>query len=93
MESREQLKQQVSKEKRLTACLALAKTRLEDAEREHIWAIAAAHAEGLSIRKRGMATILTKCHYRLLKPLPYMDFRAYYIFVARRLLASKIITT
>ena len=45
MESREQLKQQVSKEKRLTARLALAKTRLEDAEREHIWAIAAAHAE------------------------------------------------
>ena len=45
------LKQQVSKEKRLTARLALAKTRLEDAEREHIWAIAAAHAEGLSIRK------------------------------------------
>ena len=51
MESREQLKQQVSKEKRLIVRLALAKTRLEDAEREHIWAIAAAHAEGLSIRK------------------------------------------
>ena len=51
MESVEQLKQRVSKEKRLTSRLCLAKIRLEEAEQEHIWAIAAAHAEGLSIRK------------------------------------------
>lgn len=51
MESVEQLKQRVSKEKQLTSRLRLAKIRLEEAEREHIWAIAAAHSEGLSIRK------------------------------------------
>lgn len=51
MESAEQLKQRVLKEKQVIARLCLAKTRLEAAEREHIWAIAAAHAEGLSIRK------------------------------------------
>ena len=47
MESVEQLKQRVSKEKRMTSGFRLAKIRLEEAEREHIWAIAAAHAEGL----------------------------------------------
>ena len=51
MGSTEQFKAQVSKEKRLKARLALARTRLEEAEREHIWEIAAAHSEGLSMRK------------------------------------------
>ncbi len=51
MGSTEQYKDQISKEKRLKARLALARTRLEEAEREHIWAIAAAHSEGLSMRK------------------------------------------
>ena len=51
MESAEQLKQRVRKEKQVLARLGLAKTHLENAEREHIWAIASAHSEGLSIRK------------------------------------------
>lgn len=44
MGSTEQFKAQVSKEKRLKARLSLARTRLEEAEQEHIWAIAAAHS-------------------------------------------------
>ena len=51
MESTEQFKAQLSKEKWLKARLALARTRLEEAEREHIWAISAAYSEGLSMRK------------------------------------------
>ncbi|MEO0708304.1 MAG: hypothetical protein AAF050_21930 [Cyanobacteria bacterium J06649_5] len=51
MESIEQIKALVAKEKRLKDRLSLAKMRLEAAEREHVWAIAAAHNEGLSIRK------------------------------------------
>lgn len=51
MESIEQIKAQVAKEKRLKDRLSLARMRLEAAEREHVWAIASAHNEGLSIRK------------------------------------------
>ena len=51
MKSIEQIKALVAKEKRLKDRMSLAKMRLEAAEREHVWAIAAAHAEGLSIRK------------------------------------------
>ena len=59
MGSTEQFKVQVSKEKRLKARLSLARTRLEEAEQEHIWAITAAHSEGLSIRKIAAATGLS----------------------------------
>lgn len=51
MKSREQLKAEVAKEQRIQSRLSLARTRLEDAQREQIWAIAAAHSDGLSIRK------------------------------------------
>ncbi|MEO1622500.1 MAG: hypothetical protein AAFU53_15885 [Cyanobacteria bacterium J06632_3] len=51
MESIELIKALVAKEKRLKDRLSLAKMRLEAAEREHVWAIASAHNEGLSIRK------------------------------------------
>ena len=51
MESLEQRQKQSLKEKRLLARLQLATTRVKDVERERIWAIAAAHSEGLSIRK------------------------------------------
>ncbi len=47
------------KEKRLTNRLHLATTRVKDAERERIWAIATAHSEGLSIRKIAEATGLS----------------------------------
>ncbi len=59
MESPEQLKQKLLNEKRLTDRLRLATTRLEDAQQEHIWAIAAAKSEGLSIRKIAAATGLS----------------------------------
>ncbi len=59
MEPPEQLKQKVLTEKRLTNRLRLATTRLEDAQQEHIWAIAAAKSEGLSIRKIAAATGLS----------------------------------
>jgi hypothetical protein len=59
MESPEQLKQKVLNEKRLTDRLRLATTRLENAQQEHIWAIAAAKSEGLSIRKIAAATGLS----------------------------------
>jgi hypothetical protein len=47
------------KEKRLTERLHLATTRVKDAERERIWAIATAHSKGLSIRKIAEATGLS----------------------------------
>jgi hypothetical protein len=59
MESLEQLKKQVLKEKRLKDRLHLGTTRVKDAERERIWAIALAHSEGLSIRKIAEATGLS----------------------------------
>ena len=59
MESPEQLKQKVFNEKRLTDRLRLVTTRLQDAQQEHVWAIAAAKSEGLSIRKIAAATGLS----------------------------------
>ena len=59
MESAERLKQKVLQEKRLTNRLGWAQTRLEAAERERIWAIASAHAQGLSVRKIATATTLS----------------------------------
>jgi hypothetical protein len=59
MESAERLKQKVLQEKRLANRLSWAQTRLEAAERERIWAIALAHAQGLSIRKISTATTLS----------------------------------
>ncbi len=59
MEFSERLKQKVLQEKRLANRLGWAQTRLEAAERERIWAIASAHAQGLSIRKIATATALS----------------------------------
>ncbi len=59
MESLDQHKEQDLKEKRLLNRLRLATTRIKDVERERIWAIAAAHSEGLSIRKIAEATGLS----------------------------------
>ena len=55
----EQLKQKELNEKRLTNRLRLATTRLQNAQQEHVWAIAAAKSEGLSIRKIAAATGLS----------------------------------
>jgi hypothetical protein len=59
MESPEQRQKQRLKEKRLLTRLQLATTRVKDVERERIWAIAAAHSEGLSIRKIAEVTGLS----------------------------------
>ncbi|MBW4554009.1 MAG: hypothetical protein KME35_23335 [Aphanocapsa sp. GSE-SYN-MK-11-07L] len=59
MEPPEQLKEKVLSEKRLTNRLRLVTTRLQDAQQEHLWAIAAAKSEGLSIRKIAAATGLS----------------------------------
>lgn len=59
MESTERLKQKVLQEKRLANRLGWTQTRLEAAEQERIWAIASAHAQGLSIRRIATATTLS----------------------------------
>ncbi len=66
METPEQLKQQGLKEKRLTVRLQMAASRVEAAEQERIWAIAAAHAAGLSIRKIAADTGLSSSRVHLL---------------------------
>jgi AraC-like DNA-binding protein len=60
METREALRQRVQHERQVKTRLHLATTRLEDAERERIWAIVAAHEAGLSIRKIATATGLSR---------------------------------
>ncbi len=59
MESLDRSKEKELKDKRLTNRLRLATTRVKDAERERIWAIAKAHAEGLSIRTIAKVTGLS----------------------------------
>lgn len=59
MESLDQSKEKELKDKRLANRLRLATTRVKDAERERIWAIAQAHAEGLSIRTIAKVTGLS----------------------------------
>jgi len=60
MEPREALRQRIQQERQLKTRLQLATTRLEDAERERIRAIVAAHEAGLSIRKIAAATGLSR---------------------------------
>ena len=58
--TREELHQLVQHERKLKNRLQLATTRLEDAKRERIWAIVAAHDAGLSIRKIADTTGLSR---------------------------------
>jgi hypothetical protein len=58
--TREDIHQLVQHERKLKNRLQLATTRLEEAERERIWAIVAAHDAGLSIRKIAAATGLSR---------------------------------
>jgi hypothetical protein len=62
MEAREAVRQRTLREKRLATRLRLASTRVEEADRERLWAIAAAHAAGLSIRQIVTATGLSPSH-------------------------------
>jgi hypothetical protein len=57
---REEIRKLVQHERKLKTRLQLATTRLEEAERERIWAIVAAHDAGLSIRKIAAATDLSR---------------------------------
>lgn len=59
MESLDRSKRKELQDKRLANRLCLATTRVKDAERERIWAIAQAHAEGLSIRTIAKVTGLS----------------------------------
>ncbi len=59
MESLDRCKEKELKDKQLLNRLRLATTRVQDIERERIWAIANAHTEGLSIRKIAEATGLS----------------------------------
>ena len=58
--TREEIHQLVQHERKLKNRLQLVTTRLEEAERERIWAIVAAHDAGLSIRKIAAATGLSR---------------------------------
>jgi hypothetical protein len=59
MESPDALRQRVHREVQLKSRLRLATTRLDDAHRERVWAVAAAHKAGLSIRQIAEATALS----------------------------------
>jgi hypothetical protein len=59
MESPHALRQRVHREVQLKGRLHLATTRLDDANRERIWAVVAAHKAGLSIRQIAEATALS----------------------------------
>jgi hypothetical protein len=59
MESPQALRQRIHREVQLKSRLSLAATRLDDAQRERIWAVVAAHKAGLSIRQIAEATALS----------------------------------
>src|SRR6516165_3293492 len=59
METHDELRERVQREQRLTARLRLATERLEEAQRERIWAVVEAHQSGLSIRQIAAATGLS----------------------------------
>lgn len=59
METHDELKERVRREQRLAARLRLATERLDEAQRERIWAIVEAHQAGLSVRRIAAATGLS----------------------------------
>src|SRR5437764_11303214 len=59
METNDQFRERIRREQRLTARLRLATERLEEAQRERIWAVVEAHQDGLSIRQIAAATGLS----------------------------------
>ena len=59
MKSPDALRQRVHREVQLKSPLPLAATRLDDARRERVWAVAAAHKADLSIRQIAAATALS----------------------------------
>jgi AraC-like DNA-binding protein len=59
METNDQFCERIQREQRLAARLRLATERLEEAQRERIWAVVEAHQSGLSIRQIAAATGLS----------------------------------
>lgn len=59
METNDRFGERIRREQRLTARLRLATDRLEEAQRERIWAVVEAHRSGLSIRQIAAATGLS----------------------------------
>ena len=59
METHDEFKERIRREQQLAARLRLATERLEEAQRERIWAIAEAHESGLSVRQIASATGLS----------------------------------
>jgi hypothetical protein len=59
MENHDELRARIRREQRLAARLRLATDRLEEAQRERIWAVVEAHQSGLSIRQIASATGLS----------------------------------
>ncbi len=70
METLEELKQRVQREKQLAARLQMASARLEAAQQERIWAIVAANEAGLSIRQIAVATGLSPSRIHQLLQAP-----------------------
>src|SRR3954451_17708789 len=59
MEPNDEFHQRIRREPQFAARLRLATERLEDAQRERIWAIVEAHQSGLSVRQIADATGLS----------------------------------
>src|SRR3982751_5253042 len=59
METNDQFCDRIQREQRLAARLRLATERLEEAQRERVWAVVEAHQSGLSIRQIAAATGLS----------------------------------
>jgi len=59
MGTNDEFQERIQREQRLTARLRLATERLEEAQRERIWAVVEAHQSGLSVRQIAAATGLS----------------------------------
>jgi hypothetical protein len=59
METHDEFEERIRREQQVTARLRLATERLDEAQRERIWAIVEAHQSGLSVRQIAAATGLS----------------------------------
>src|SRR6516164_6075378 len=59
METHDEFQERMRREQQITARLRLATQRLDDAQRERVWAIVEAHKSGLSVRQIAIATGLS----------------------------------
>src|SRR4051794_35340237 len=59
METHDEFEERIRRERQVSARLRLATERLEEAQRERIWALVEAHQSGLSVRQIAAATGLS----------------------------------